>query len=71
MSGLTYWIIGTIAGLIGVVGLFVASDATSGSVTYWIGLVVFAVAVGFEFGLIRRWFDRQIPADRSPLVEAD
>lgn len=57
MNGLMFWWVGAVIGAIGLIGLFVASNAESDN-AYWAGLVVFAVAVLVEFWLIKRWFDR-------------
>lgn len=57
MSGLAYWITGGIAGLIGLVGLFVAA-ASETTALYVTGLVVFVLALVLDFWLVKRWFDR-------------
>ena len=53
---LSGWIIAILAGVIGFAGLFAAARATDGTML-WVGLVVFAWAVGFEFWLMKRGFD--------------
>jgi ABC-type maltose transport system permease subunit len=58
MSGLQSWILGIVAGLVGIVALFFAS-ASHGSELYPVALVVFALIVLFEFWLIKRYFDAQ------------
>ena len=58
MSGAMHWIVGAIAGLVGLVGLFLASEAeTDAEPTYWIGLGMFVAAAAFDFWLIKHWFD--------------
>jgi hypothetical protein len=42
--------------LVGVVGLFVAADAGSGTF-YGVGLLVFAAAVVYAFILVKQYFD--------------
>jgi ABC-type maltose transport system permease subunit len=58
MSGLQSWILGIVAGLVGIVALFFAS-ASHGSELYPVALVVFALIVLFEFWLIKSYFDAQ------------
>ena len=52
-STLASWVIGILVGLIGLLGLFMASRATD-VVFYWIGLLFFVFAVLFCYGLIGR-----------------
>jgi ABC-type maltose transport system permease subunit len=56
MSGLQSWILGVVAGLVGIVALFFAAKDHGGQM-YTIGLVVFLLVAAFEFWLIKRWFD--------------
>lgn len=56
MSGLQSWILGIVAGLVGIVALFFAANAHGGEM-YMIGLIVFLLIALFEFWLIKRWFD--------------
>jgi ABC-type maltose transport system permease subunit len=57
---------GVVAGLIGIVALYLAAHALD-TPTYAVGLVVFGFAVAFEFWLIKRWFDySDRGADRAP-----
>lgn len=56
MSGLQSWILGIVAGLVGIVALFFAANA-HGHEMYMVGLVVFLLTALFEFWLIKRWFD--------------
>ncbi len=55
------WIIGALAGLIGILGLFAAARASDGTML-WVGLTVFAWAIAFGFWLMKRGFDA---ADRG------
>ena len=56
MSGLQFWILGVIAGVVGLVALTFAAKAHTHEM-YMIGLVVFVLILLFEFWLIKRWFD--------------
>ena len=56
MSGLQSWILGVIAGVVGLVALTFAAKAPTGEM-YAIGLVVLLLVLLFEFWLIKRWFD--------------
>lgn len=56
MSGLQSWILGVIAGLVGIVALFFAAKAP-GHEMYMVGLIVFLLTAIFDFWLIKRWFD--------------
>lgn len=56
MSGLQSWILGIVAGLVGIVALFFAANAHGGEM-YKVGLIVFFLVAAFEFWLIKRWFD--------------
>lgn len=59
MTGLAYWIVGGIAGLIGLVSLILAAEGNreGNALVYWGGLAIFAATVLAEFWLIRLWFD--------------
>lgn len=48
---LSNWVVGVLVGLVGLVGLFMASRATD-TVFYWVGLLFFLFGVLFCFGLI-------------------
>ena len=50
-SALASWVIGIMVGLVGFMGLFMASRATD-AVFYWVGLLFFVFAVLFCYGLI-------------------
>ncbi len=52
---------GIVIGAIGVVGLYLAAHEADQTMST-VGLVVFTLAVAFEFSLIKRWFDY---ADRA------
>lgn len=56
MSGLQSWILGIVAGLVGIVALFFAANA-QGHEMYMLGLIVFLLTALFDFWLIKRWFD--------------
>jgi nicotinamide riboside transporter PnuC len=56
MSGLQSWILGLIAGLVGIVALFFAANDKGGEM-YMIGLIVFLLTALFDYWLIKRWFD--------------
>jgi hypothetical protein len=56
------WVMLFVAAVIGVLALFTASGAGGGT-AYDAGLLVFVVAIGFIFFLIKRTFDQ---AERSP-----
>ena len=56
MSAVSAIVTGVVVGVIGFVGLVLASRAVDQTM-YAVGLVVFVVAVAFEFWLIKRWFD--------------
>jgi uncharacterized membrane protein YhhN len=58
MSGVQSWILGLIAALVGMVGLFFAANDKGGEM-YLIGLIVFLLTVLFDYWLIKRWFDAQ------------
>lgn len=47
------WVLGAAAGIVALVGLFLASRAQDGAF-YYFGLAVFAAAVLFIFGMILR-----------------
>lgn len=73
MSGLAYWILGSIVGLMGFVGLFLASEGNrqGDDLVYWGGLTVFSAAVLAEFWLIKLWFDLKATPLRAAPVKAD
>lgn len=50
-STLASWVIGIMVGLVGLMGLFMASRATD-AIFYWVGLLFFVFAVLFCYGLI-------------------
>jgi ABC-type uncharacterized transport system permease subunit len=56
MSGLQSWILGIVAGLVGIVALFFAANDHGGEM-YMVGLIVFLLTALFDFWLIKRWFD--------------
>lgn len=58
MNPLGSLITGIVAGLIGLIGLYLASHAHQGAM-YAAGLIIFAAAMLFDFFLIKRWFDTQ------------
>jgi len=59
------WVTGGIVGLIGILGLFVASRATDDTF-YALSLIVFVIAVGVIFYMIRRAFDEAGARPRGP-----
>lgn len=59
------YIIGVLIGLIGLVGLFMASRAESGNGFYAAGLFIFVFAVLYDFFLIKRGFDKADQARHS------
>ena len=65
MDQIGTWIANGIVGVIGILGLFVASRATD-STFYSLGLIVFALAVAFIFYSIRRGFDKAGARPRGP-----
>ncbi|SME92190.1 hypothetical protein SAMN06265365_101480 [Tistlia consotensis] len=62
MDVVARYIIGALIGLIGLLGLFMASRAESGDGIYAAGLFLFIFAVLYIFFLIKRGFDH---ADRA------
>jgi nicotinamide riboside transporter PnuC len=56
MSGVQSWILGIVAGLVGIVALFFAAKA-QGHEMYMVGLIVFLLTALFDFWLVKRWFD--------------
>jgi len=66
---LAYWIVGGIAGLIGLVGLILAAEGNREGIAlvYWGGLAIFAVIVLAEFWLIRLWFDHTTTSPKETL----
>ena len=65
MDHIGRWVINVIVGVIGLLGLFVASRATDNTF-YAIGLIVFVIAVAFIFYSIRRAFDEAGARPRGP-----
>lgn len=63
------WLLGALYGLIGLIGLLLASRAGTG-LLYWLGLGVFVAAVLTIFGMIRAGFDAAEgrPARRREMV---
>lgn len=58
MIGVGKWIVGIVAGLIGLAGLLVASHM-EGHAFYWGGLIVFAASVLFNYALVVRYAGRE------------
>jgi hypothetical protein len=56
MSSVASWLVGAAVAAIGFLGLFLASRAADPAVTLF-GLMLFAFATLFDFGLIRRGYD--------------
>jgi ABC-type uncharacterized transport system permease subunit len=56
MSGVTYWIVGFLLTVLALVGLNAAASARD-EMLYIAGLLIFVFAVGFNFWLIKKWFD--------------
>ncbi len=54
MSGIGKWLLGAALGLLGLIGLVIASGATD-RVFYWTGLVLFLFSVVFIYGMINRY----------------
>ena len=50
-GGAGSWVLGGVVGLVGMIGLFLASRAADATL-YWVGLVIFLFAVLFVFNLI-------------------
>jgi hypothetical protein len=65
MDHIGRWITNGIVGVIGILGLFVASRATD-DIFYAMGLIVFVIAVAFIFYSIRRAFDEAGARPRGP-----
>jgi hypothetical protein len=59
------WVTSGVIGLIGILGLFVASRATDDTF-YSLGLIVFVIAVAVIFYMIRRAFDEAGARPRGP-----
>lgn len=55
---LLFWFRLLAAGVVGLVGLFVAAGAGRGT-PYGLGLLGFAAAVVYGFALLKRYFDQQ------------
>ncbi len=58
MSHATLWIAGSAIGLLGLIGLYLASRAVDGGI-YGFGLLLFLFAVLFDFWLMKRCFDER------------
>ena len=65
MDHIGKWITNGIVGVIGLLGLYVASRATDNTF-YAMGLIVFVLAVAFIFYSIRRAFDETGARPRGP-----
>ena len=65
MDQIGTWIANGIVGVIGLLGLYVASRATDDTF-YAMGLIVFVLAVAFIFYSIRRAFDEAGARPRGP-----
>ena len=53
MNNVGNWVIGGSSAVLGVAGLFVSAQASSGSVGYYGGLAMFAICILFIMHLIR------------------
>jgi hypothetical protein len=51
-------VVGLMMGLFGLIGLFLVAGATDAEM-YVFGLALTGFAVAFDFGLLKRYFDRQ------------
>lgn len=58
MSGVTYWIVGFLFTILALIGLSAAASAHD-DMFYVAGLIMFGFAIGFNFWLIKKWFDDQ------------
>jgi hypothetical protein len=65
MDHIGRWVANVIVGVIGLLGLYVASRATDNTF-YAMGLIVFVLAVAFIFYSIRRAFDEAGARPRGP-----
>jgi hypothetical protein len=65
MDHIGKWVTNGIVGVIGLLGLFVASRATDNTF-YSLGLIVFVIAVAVIFFSIRRAFDEAGARPRGP-----
>ena len=65
MDHIGRWVANVIVGVIGLLGLYVASRATDNTF-YAMGLIVFVLAVAFIFYSIRRAFDKASAGPRGP-----
>jgi hypothetical protein len=50
-GGAGSWVLGAVVGLVGMIGLFLASRADDATL-YWVGMLIFLFAVLFVFNLI-------------------
>jgi FtsH-binding integral membrane protein len=65
LENLGKWITGGVIGVIGIIGLFVSSRAADNTF-YYLGLIVFAVAIAVIFLMIRKGFDAAGARPRGP-----
>jgi hypothetical protein len=64
MSALASWLVGAAVAAVGLLGLFLASRALDPALMLF-GLMLFAFAILFDFGLIRRCYDAREAAAAS------
>ena len=57
MQGTGIWLLGTLIGLLGLIGLLLAAHAVDGAM-YVVGLLFFLFAVSFDGWLIKQSYDR-------------
>lgn len=67
MEGIDGWIMSGVAGILGVLGLFLAAGAGDGGI-YLFGLLLFAFALLFVFSRIKAAFDAA--EARTPVEES-
>jgi len=58
-NGAVRWAAAGVGAIVAVMGLFHAQAASPGSFAYGEGLALFAVAAGYDFLLLKDWFDRR------------
>lgn len=58
-NGALRWVTACVCAVIAIMGLFHARTAMAGSAAYGEGLALFAVAVAYDFLLLKDWFDRR------------